>query len=238
MKTIPKTGELYQDFANKIYQVITVAVHAETKEQMVVYQEMSGDYGVYVRPLLQFAGENGQQCLFKKMERMLQQPTEAEAGRTSRRESLDFQTEYTAKAESRPRTQSPAESKRALRQGASETSGEGAYYSEKRRRQMQEREQRREMFRKSNRNETVTRNETATEELRANPCLMKFLEADTYEEKFHVLNEIQNDITDRLIDDIAVVLDVVIPEGALNDRFHQLRNIVLTRQKYETNRFR
>ncbi len=97
---------------------------------------------------------------------------------------------------------------------------------------MEEREQRRELFRKSE------RNESATEELRANPCLIKFLEADTYEEKFHVLNEIQNDITDRLIDDIAVVLDVVIPEGALNDRFHQLRNIILTRQKYETNRFR
>ncbi len=97
---------------------------------------------------------------------------------------------------------------------------------------MEEREQRREMFRKSD------RNKSATEELRANPCLMKFLEADTYEERFHVLNEIQNDITDRLIDDIAVVLDVVIPEGALNDRFHQLRNIILTRQKYETSRFR
>jgi len=45
-------------------------------------------------------------------------------------------------------------------------------------------------------------------------------------------------MTDRLIDDIAVVLDVVIPEGAMNDRFHQLRNIILTRQKYETSRFR
>ena len=88
------------------------------------------------------------------------------------------------------------------------------------------------MFRKSE------RHESATEELRANPCLLKFLEADTYEEKFHVLNTIQNDMTDRLIDDIAVVLDVVIPEGPLNDRFYQLRNIILTRQKYETNRFR
>ena len=73
---------------------------------------------------------------------------------------------------------------------------------------------------------------------RANPCLLKFLEADTYEEKFQVLNEIQDDITDRLIDDIAVVLDVVIPEGELNDRFRQLRNIILTRQKYEIKRLR
>lgn len=134
----------------------------------------------------------------------------------------------------RPRTQSPAEARRIMRQNQSKTdafAGE-SYYDEKRRRQMEEREQRREMFRKSD------RHESATEELRANPCLLKFLEADTYEEKFHVLNTIQNDMTDRLIDDIAVVLDVVIPEGPLNDRFYQLRNIILTRQKYETNRFR
>lgn len=134
----------------------------------------------------------------------------------------------------RPRTQSPAEARRILRQNQSGTnvSAADSYYDEKRRRQMEEREQRREMFRKSE------RHESATEELRANPCLLKFLEADTYEEKFHVLNTIQNDMTDRLIDDIAVVLDVVIPEGPLNDRFYQLRNIILTRQKYETNRFR
>lgn len=134
----------------------------------------------------------------------------------------------------RPRTQSPVEARRIMRQNQSKTdafAGE-SYYDEKRRRQMEEREQRREMFRKSD------RHESATEELRANPCLLKFLEADTYEEKFHVLNTIQNDMTDRLIDDIAVVLDVVIPEGPLNDRFYQLRNIILTRQKYETNRFR
>lgn len=311
MKNIPKTGELYKDFTNKVYQVVAVAVYAETGEQIVVYQAMSGDYGVYARSLQQFTGEDHRQPLFQKIERPGSQPgkgntekaqagylsgntkeaqtgylsgnteeigigsqsgnaqevqtgskpgntggfpagrqlTEAQQGNrmhlktgeesvyrpvrqsgNSRRQ--EQQPGFVSKIESRPRTQSPAESKRVLRQSVAEASGEEAYYYEKRRRQMEEREQRREMFRKSE------RHESATEELRANPCLIKFLEADTYEEKFQVLNEIQNDMTDRLIDDIAVVLDVVIPEGALNDRFYQLRNIILTRQKYETNRFR
>ncbi len=132
----------------------------------------------------------------------------------------------------RPRTYSPAESRRALRQDESELSGPEADYLKRRRRQMEEREQRRELFRKKE------KHASATEELQANPNLIKFLDTDTYEEKYRVLTEIQNDITDRLIDDIAVVLDVVIPEGPLTDRFHQLRNIVLTRQKYEVNRFR
>lgn len=45
-------------------------------------------------------------------------------------------------------------------------------------------------------------------------------------------------MTNRLIDDIAVVLDVVIPEGSLSDRYYQLKNIILTRQKYEKTRLR
>lgn len=134
--------------------------------------------------------------------------------------------------QSRPRTQSPAESRRVLRHHETDSFREGDHDYEKRRRQLEEREQRREMFRRTQ------NSESASDELRANPCLIKFLEAETYEDKFRVLREIQDDITDRLIDDIAVVLDVVIPEGDLHDRFRQLQSIILTRQKYEINRFR
>lgn len=134
--------------------------------------------------------------------------------------------------QSRPRTQSPAESRRVLRHHETDPFREGDHDYEKRRRQLEEREQRREMFRRTQ------NSESASDELRANPCLIKFLEAETYEDKFRVLREIQDDITDRLIDDIAVVLDVVIPEGDLHDRFRQLQSIILTRQKYEINRFR
>ena len=250
MNRIPKTGDLYTDGAGRIYQVIVNAVYAETGEPLVVYQEMSGNFQISARPLQQFTGENGQERLFEKTQKKQEQPdaekissqtdTAAAPGKKEpagqpvfeQNQNLQQRQISAVKKEPAPRTQSPAESKRAFRQITAETAKEGASYYEKRRRQMEEREQRREMFRKTQ------RHESATEELRANPCLMKFLEADTYEEKYHVLNEIQNDMTDRLIDDIAVVLDVVIPEGAMNDRFHQLRNIILTRQKYETSRFR
>ena len=299
MNRIPGTGELYRDLTNHIYQIVASATDARTGEKLIIYQALYGDYGVYVRPLVQFAGEGEDgQCLFEKIDKAENQSdremggadyqsvgrmreSEHQFGLKPKRqlgeslndpkrqsdgnlgdpqrqsdEGLDRseqqtggmdksewhtvdndngkqQSSYT-RQQLRPRTQSPAESKRALRQNVMDTSayGQGTYYDERRRRQMEEREQRREMFRKTG------RHESATEELRANPCLMKFLEANTYEEKFQVLNEIQNDITDRLIDDIAVVLDVVIPEGELNDRFHQLRNIILTRQKYEISRFR
>lgn len=335
MDRLPRPGDLYRHYTDKIYQVITVAVHAQTGEQMAVYQAMFGEFGVYAGSLEWFLGEIdrekypqvAQRYLFEKIEKTGTGKTEIgktgtgktgtgkigieeagisgagiegikgteineagikeeeaginEAGIAKKIRTADarsgkaalasdsgakrggfrpgvpvqagyqqelsrkpafqiaamgqeFQTEPAGAdlgQEIRPRIQSPAESRRALRQEA-EKPGRDSYYQEKRRRQIEEREQRRGMFRKPQ------KHESATEELRANPCLLRFLDADTYEQKYQVLNDIQDDITDRLIDDIAVVLDVVIPEGPLNDRYHQLRNIILTRQKYETDRFR
>ena len=66
-----------------------------------------------------------------------------------------------------------------------------------------------------------------------NPWLLRFLDTDTMEEKYQIVCGIKNDITDRLIDDLAVAVDVVIPEGKLSDRYEQLKYCIRTRQKYE-----
>lgn len=178
----PVTGEIYRHFKNRLYQIVAVATHSETGEELVIYQGLYGDYQVYARPLEMFVSEvdhekypqAAQKYRFEKVERTL------------------------------------------LAENAA-----GAAVPEEASEELQEQ-----------------RVDTTAADPEADPRLLAFLDAETYEEKYRVIKSMENDITDRLINDFAVVLDVVIPEGELQDRYIQLKQCVATMCRYETTRLR
>ena len=53
----------YEHYKGKRYEVLSVARHSETLEELVVYRALYGDHGMWVRPLGMFTEEvekNGQ----------------------------------------------------------------------------------------------------------------------------------------------------------------------------------
>ena len=173
----PATGEIYRHFKGKLYQIVAIATHSETREELVIYQALYGAYKVYARPLAMFVSE-------------VDHEKYPAAEQKYRFEKVKLQEEAT-----------PQEAVKVSQ-------------------------------------ETTQPQETSESEAQANPFLLRFLDADTYEEKYKILNEMENDITDRLINDFSVVLDVVIPEGDLTDRYIQLKQCVATMCRYETTRLR
>jgi hypothetical protein len=48
------TAGIYRHYKGQRYRVLGIAQHSETMEQVVVYQALYGDYGLWVRPAAMF----------------------------------------------------------------------------------------------------------------------------------------------------------------------------------------
>ena len=57
MNNTPRPGEIFYLAKDKPYQIITLGIHKETCESMVIYQALFGEYGTYVLPISKFLDE-------------------------------------------------------------------------------------------------------------------------------------------------------------------------------------
>lgn len=163
---IPKVQEVYKHFKGNLYQIIAIAEHSETGENLVVYQALYGDGKVYARPLDMFT---------EKVDKE-KYPDIAQEYRFELQKDID--------------------------------------------------------------DSQLKEQEKEQEEYNIDPMVLEFLDADSYEDRLNILTGLRHRITDDMLTTMAVVCDIVLPEGEVSERYEALKASLLTKDKYECSRLR
>lgn len=80
--------------------------------------------------------------------------------------------------------------------------------------------------------------EKAEEPKEMNPMLLRFLDAESYEDKLELFQAWEGCADEQLLESIAISLDVVLSKGSVREKYRQLLNCLKTMEHFETNRFR
>lgn len=201
-------GQIFRHFKGKLYQIVTVAVHSETGERMVIYQQLYGQYKVYARPYDMFVSEVDHEKYPNVSQRYrFESVTLDEQGELPGQPDISVQSQEKLPVQKQQVCGAGQSDKEMNVRKAAVSSGQKSAGAEQV-------------------NEGV------------NPLLLLFLDAETYEEKRNVLMNIKGEITDRLIDDIAVSMDVAVDKGELNERFASLLSCIDMMAKFEVDRLR
>ncbi len=211
----PRAGEKYLHFKNKLYQVLTIAQHSETGEKMVIYQALYGTFETYARPLAMFVS-----------------PVDKEKYPQVKQKYRFQWVEFKKTAE-------PSEQKEIAKEETAErreTAKEEA--AERRETAKEETAEQKETDQAEPAEQEPLRTEPAKPPLTAEEKLLAFFDADTIEEKYSILVDMRDDVTDRMINSMAVVMDVVVEEGPLDLRYEELKACLRTKQRYECSRLR
>ena len=86
--------------------------------------------------------------------------------------------------------------------------------------------------------ETPVQTAESDEQVHIDPLVMDFLDADTYEQRLNILAALRDRVTDDMINTMAVAVDLEIKDGDIGARYDELKNCLLTFEKYECNRLR
>lgn len=197
MTFIPKPHEIYKHFKGNLYQIVTIAEHSETGEQLVIYQAMYGEFKTYARPLAMFTGEVDRVKYPEVKQRFRFELQGADADRQLR-ETLN--TEPAA-----PMTEAAEMTKAPVTEPAEQRSAASA---------------------------------EVEEEPALDPMVLEFLDADSYEQRLNILAGLHHRITNDMITTMAISCDIEVNDGEIEERYEELKNCLLTMEKFECNRLR
>ena len=213
---LPKIHEIYKHFKGNLYQITAIAEHTETGELLVIYQAMYGEFKTYARPLSMFISRVDRE----KYPEVTQEFRFELQGPEAERQRAALGVPSGAAADRKVafvQEKAAADLKETFVQEKAAADRKAASAREK---------------------EKAADQGTAEGEFQLDPGVLEFLDADSYEEKLNILAGLHHRITDHMLTTMAISCDIEVGEGDIEERYSQLRNCLLTLQKYECKRLR
>ncbi|MBF1026584.1 MAG: DUF1653 domain-containing protein [Lachnospiraceae bacterium] len=204
----PRPQEIYRHFKGRLYQVLTLARHSETGEVLVVYQALYGDYDVFARPLSMFCSEVD---AVKYPGAMQKERFQLWKGSEEAHALFAGESPVTGNRETRAKQPEEDRETRAMQPDG--------IFSQKEK-------------------PAEPSVQVAEEEVQLDPRLLRFLDANRMEEKMEILDSMQGDVTDEMIDIMAISLDTEIVSGEASERIAALRETIQMRLRFESSRLR
>ena len=216
MTFIPKPHEIYKHFKGNLYQVVTIAEHSETGEQLVIYQALYGDFKTYARPLVMFTGEVDRQRYPEVTQRFRFELQGTDADRQIP-ETEAVGVEHPVSTQTTVTASQPAAAQ-AMPIVAQNIAAQATATAAQ---------------------TTIAPVSPAEDEEPAlDPLVLEFLDADSYEEKLNILAGLHHRITNEMITTMAISCDIEVNDGEPEERYEELKNCLLTMEKFECNRLR
>jgi len=204
-------GQFYRHFKNRLYQVVAVAEHSETGERMVVYQALYGEYRVYARPYEMFVSEVDHEKYPQANQKYRFELVKPADGQ---KESQNQEVPKSGYEQSD--VQEPAAERAEEQSDVQEPAAERA----------------------EEQTDTQVSAPEKTEEGAVNPLLLEFLDADTLEDKMHIMIFGRNQMDDNLLNSIAISLDLVVEEKSTEEKYDEILNCLSMMERFECNRLR
>lgn len=184
---LPAPGEFYRHGKGNLYQILAIAVHTETKEPLVVYQALYGEFKIFACPLPLFLGktEEGKERFMKTEAGNAVSVSEAADNGVGGGKADEKEMDVTIQTEQKEWMEGTG-------------SGKQDFYEQ----------------------------------------MEKFYDADSYEKKLDYLFALHNDLDDVALANIALSLDIAVPEGSFEERFQSIVSCLKTMKKYQSSRLR
>ena len=249
MSFIPRPQEIYKHFKGNLYQVTAVAEHTETREQLVIYQALYGDFKIYARPLDMFVSRVDREKypdVEQEFRFELQGPgaerqwaeSEPEPGDCVAGGSGAEPGGASGGIGSEPGCASGgigSEPGYAVGSIGSEPGcaigGIGAEYAAGGAGTAAG-------VQGAAGIESGAESDTESDTVELDPFVMEFLDADSYEQRLNILAGLHHRITDGMITTMAIACDIEIDDGDTEERYEALKTCLQTLERYECNRLR